>query len=159
MPRVKLLFTKKETAFLKKMKLCIISSIDKKGFPHSVPIRYTYDRGALYIPTHEKRKKIFNIRRNGKVAVLVTRFRSEDGKPEGLLTQGTAEILTSGEEYLRTGNKIGIGTHGFDKKTQSFTWAWYKQYIIKVKPTGKTSWGVNQPYRGSDTYKQLGVTD
>jgi nitroimidazol reductase NimA-like FMN-containing flavoprotein (pyridoxamine 5'-phosphate oxidase superfamily) len=152
-------FTAKEDEYLKGRNLCIICTVERSGDLHAVPIRYTYNGKAIFIPTHEKRKKIDNIRSNRKVSVLVTGFRNAQNQPEGLMIKGSAEILESGKEYLEAGDKIGIREQGFDEVKRVFTWGGYRQFIIKVTPKSKASWGINHSYRGSRTYAELGMTD
>jgi len=153
------MFTYREDQYLRSQKLCVISTLQKDGRLHLVPIRFHYDGRNFFIPTHEKRKKIENIRNNPKVAVLVSRFHGEGGNAEGIMVQGRAELLDGGEEYLKAGDAIGIRSQGFDEKRQVFMYGPYKQLIIKVTPEAKASWGVNHPYRGSRAYGETGVID
>jgi predicted pyridoxine 5'-phosphate oxidase superfamily flavin-nucleotide-binding protein len=154
-----LIFTDKEEQYIRSQKVCVISTVQKDGKVHLVPIRFHYDGRSIFIPTHEKRKKIENLRSSRKVGVLVSRFHGEGGNAEGVMIQGRAELLDGGQEYLKAGDAIGIRTQGFDEKRQIYTYGPYKQLIIKVSPEAKASWGINHTYRGSRTYAETGVID
>ena len=153
------LFTSKEEEYLTKQKICAIATQQKDGELHVVPIRLHYNGKHMYVATHEKRKKIENMRDNGKVALLIGEFRSGTGSAEGVMVQGKVDMLPKGEEYLKAGEAIGLKRTGFNPKTKLWMYGPYKQFVLRISPKRKASWGINHPYRGGDQYSKTGVVD
>jgi|FaiFalFF_MnMetaG_3_1042247.scaffolds.fasta_scaffold08547_3 nitroimidazol reductase NimA-like FMN-containing flavoprotein (pyridoxamine 5'-phosphate oxidase superfamily) len=89
--------------FLRSLEDCSLATIDESGFPHCVPVGYTYYRGAIYIATYSKTKKVRNVARNPKCCVLV--HIMERGRGKGLMIQGTATLL-GGMLYEQLKDKI-----------------------------------------------------
>ena len=153
------LFTAKEDEFMRKQKLCVIGTLQKDGYMHMAPIRCNFNGKNVYIPTHAKRKKIKNLKYNSKVSVMLGRYHNDQKQAEGVLVQGKAQVLKQGKEYLATGEAIGIKENGFDAKKKLYMYGPYVQYIIKVTPERKASWGVNHAYRGVVHYRKTGKID
>lgn len=57
--------------FLKTQKILRISTIDKRGIPHIVPVWYEYVNGKFYVGTNTSTKKARNIRKNSRVGFCI----------------------------------------------------------------------------------------
>jgi len=123
-----------ELSFVQQNELCRLATVDEEGWPHVVPVCYIYVNDAFYIVTDLGTKKLKNLSRNPKVALLVDRYRPN----RAVLVFGEAEILTSGEEFLRISEL-------FFKRfswARNDPWGENEAAIIKVKPLHKISWGL-----------------
>ena len=76
----------------------MLSTIDGRGYPHTVPLWYFRDGDDIYLPARGQRR--VNVQRNPKVSLLV-----EDGQQvaelRGLLIQGDATLIEDADEVLR----------------------------------------------------------
>jgi len=82
--------TKEEIdAFLQKAKIARISSINKDGTIHAVPVWYNYDSGKIIIGTPKASRRARNIKRNNNVTVLI----DDIGPPtRGVIIYGKASM-------------------------------------------------------------------
>jgi hypothetical protein len=53
--------------FLRGIEDYSLATIDESGFTRCVPVGYTYYRGAIYIATYPKPKKVRNVARESEV--------------------------------------------------------------------------------------------
>lgn len=86
--------------YLERAHTVIISTIDKDGFPHAVPMWFVYLDGAVYFRTMAHQQKAVNLRRNPKICLLV-----EDGEAwvdlRAAMIRGEAEEVTDPAEIDR----------------------------------------------------------
>ena len=71
---------------LNEAKNCIFCSINKDGTIHAVPMRFTYEKGIIFILTPDASKKVRNVKRNNNATVLI------EGKGKGAIIYGKAEV-------------------------------------------------------------------
>lgn len=76
-----------------------LTTLDADGYPHTVPMGFFRHDGDFYLGCRHPTRKTRNLERNPKVSLLLENGR---GKPEliGVLTQGTAELITDPEGLL-----------------------------------------------------------
>ena len=88
-----------QSAFLAAAKTLVLSSIDSRGYPHSVAMWFALIDGLVHMTSFAKAQKVVNIRRNPKVSLL-----AESGTTysqlRGLLIRGDAEIVDDPELCL-----------------------------------------------------------
>jgi len=88
---------KRALEFLRSHELCRIATVSEKGQPHVVPVVYAIDGNDLIIAIDYGTKKLDNLRKNNKLALVV-----DDYKPNGgVMIEGKAEVLERGKEYRR----------------------------------------------------------
>ena len=77
----------------------VLSTIDKDGFPHSVPLGYFRLGRDIVMGVRDGTRKVANVESNPKVSVLL-----EDGSTmadiRGVMLQGRARIVREPEEAL-----------------------------------------------------------
>jgi len=131
--------------FILSHRVARMATIDKLGRPLVVPICYAYDGKNLYSPIDKKPKKaparelkrISNIIYNPYVSIVIDDYHEEWSKLCYVIVHGRAELLESGEDYL---------------KSLSILCEKYPQYlemnlsslnlpVIKVVPDRILSWG------------------
>src|SRR5437667_2739731 len=86
--------------FLDESHTVILSTIDRRGYPHSVAMWYVVDPdGTVLMTTFAKSQKAVNLRRDPRCALLVESGRKyEDLK--GLLIRGRATLEADTERVL-----------------------------------------------------------
>jgi len=88
-------------SFLDESKIARISSINKDGTIHSVPVWYYYEDGNIVIGTPKKSRRAGNIQRNNNVTVLIDQFGPRSW---GIIFYGKASI--DEEDMDQTAHKI-----------------------------------------------------
>lgn len=81
-----------QKTFLATTKTLVLSSIDSRGYPHSVAMWFSTVDGLVHMTTFRKSQKVLNIRRNPKVSLLAesgTRY----SELRGLMIRGRAELV------------------------------------------------------------------
>jgi len=84
--------SEEQSRFLAAVKTIVLSSIDSRGYPHSVAMWFSVKDGVVHMTTFRKSQKVLNIRRNPKVSLL-----AESGATytelRGVMIRGRAEIV------------------------------------------------------------------
>jgi PPOX class probable F420-dependent enzyme len=124
--------TTRETRFLKAHELCRLATSSKDGRPHVVPVIYTLDGEHIIVAVDYKTKKLKNLMENPKVALVVDEYHPN----QGLMIEGTCEILERGREYLRL-LQILFDSFAFYRKNP---WGEGESPILKIKPTKAVMW-------------------
>ena len=90
----------------------ILTSQGPDGFPHAVPMWFTYQDGAIYFRTMSHQQKSVNIQRNPKVCLLV-----EDGEAwidlRAVMVRAEAQVVTDPAEIERF-------EEAFERKYEAF---------------------------------------
>ena len=71
--------------FLEERRTIVLSTLDPRGYPHSVAMWYVMDGGCCWMTTYAKSQKVAHVRRNPRVALL-----AECGETYDTLGPGTA---------------------------------------------------------------------
>jgi nitroimidazol reductase NimA-like FMN-containing flavoprotein (pyridoxamine 5'-phosphate oxidase superfamily) len=127
-------FTKGETEFLLRNEACRVATCHD-DIPHVVPVSYVFEDGLFYFATDLETRKLENIKKNDRVALVVDVYGTNN---KAVCVQGRAEVIEGGSEFARL-YKI------FHKR-----FAWVRQDpwkegeapFIRVVPTSKVSWGL-----------------
>ena len=129
--------------FLNHRKTIVLSTIDGKGYPHSVAMWYVMEGGDVLMTTFAKSQKVVNVRRNPKVALM-----AESGETyetlKGVLIRAKAELIADVERcvgvLVRVNEKmmgVSLPPEAADviRKGQA-----PKRIVIKVTPERVSSW-------------------
>ena len=102
--------TRGEAAFIRRARVGVLATVDKRGQPLSLPFCFVFDGECLYSPIDEKPKaaaqrelkRIRNIRANPRVSVAIHRYDDEDwSRLAHVIIQGEAGVLTDGDTHRR----------------------------------------------------------
>src|ERR687888_2410691 len=86
--------------FLDTSHTIILTSIDRRGYPHSVAMWYVVDPdGTVVMTTFTKSQKAANLRRDPRCALLIESGRSYE-ELKGLLIRGRATLVEDVEQVL-----------------------------------------------------------
>lgn len=115
----------------------VLSTIDKDGFPHSVPLGYFRLGRDIVMGVRDGTRKVANVERNPKVSVLL-----EDGSSmadiRGVMLQGHARIVREHDEALQLAREgaRSRGVQESDWPTEPRAGAAY----IRMTPVRTLSW-------------------
>ena len=127
--------------FLRQTRTIVLSTIDQRGYPHSIAMWYTMDGDAYLMTTYAKSQKAMNIRRNPKVALMAESGTTYDTL-KGVLIRGHAE-LNSDVDFCagvlaRVHQKMsGSMPEGIEEALKAQA---RKRVVIKVVPERISSW-------------------
>jgi len=106
MPRPQLSMSDEEIeSFLAEPHVAVLSTIDGRGFPHSVGMYYVPTGDSLLMYPYGKSQKVVNVRRDPHCAVLI-----EKGEPyrglRGVLIRGLGSVITDTERVFALGRDL-----------------------------------------------------
>ena len=120
----------------------ILSSIDGRGYPHSVAMWYAVRDGRFLMTTYAKSQKALNLRRNPRCCLLVESGR-EYAELRGILVRGRAELTTDVDAVLDALGEIRL-KHGLGGNAPEIAEAMrahaVKRVLISVIPEHVASW-------------------
>ena len=131
-------FTKDEEEFLLENEVCRVAT-SHNNIPHITPITYIYEDGFFFIATDYNTRKYKNLKANENIAIAVDVYNSSV-EYRAVVIQGTVDIIERGEEFKKLYQK-------FDKKfewVRNDPWKEGEAPFIKVKPSSKVSWGLEE---------------
>lgn len=127
--------------FLARTRTIVLSTIDQRGYPHSVAMWYAMDDGCCLMTTYAKSQKTRNIERNPKVALMAETGDTYDTL-KGVLIRGRAELIRDVEACVGVLTRVhqkmmGAMPEGIDEALRAQA---RKRVVIKVIPERVSSW-------------------
>lgn len=120
----------------------ILSSIDGRGYPHSVPMWYAVRHDRFLMTTYAKSQKALNLQRNPRCCLLVE-TGTEYAELRGVLVRGRAELTTDIDAVLDALGVIRV-KHGLGGNAPEVAEAIRahaaKRTLITVVPEHVASW-------------------
>ncbi len=120
----------------------VLSSIDGRGYPHSVPMWYAVRDRRILMTTYAKSQKTLNLQRNPRCCLLVE-TGSEYAELRGVLVRGHAELTHDVDAVLDALGHIRI-KHGLGGNAPEVAEAMRahaaKRVLITVVPEHVASW-------------------
>jgi hypothetical protein len=144
------IFSKSEIEFLNAARVGRIATIGPPdGYPHVVPICFAFDGFSFYTTLSKDSKRLRNVERGSKVALLVDKYEEQSGewltlqgllikckvcwlnyyKSRGLFMKGWRMLIEKYPQYKQWVNK-DLSPRDPDKRI-----------IMQIQPLKKTSWG------------------
>jgi len=77
-----------------------LSTLDKEGFPHSVPLGYFLSGENVILGCRDNTQKVKNIERHNRVSLLWENGRGEEFL-QGIMIRGLARIVRDDQERLK----------------------------------------------------------
>jgi nitroimidazol reductase NimA-like FMN-containing flavoprotein (pyridoxamine 5'-phosphate oxidase superfamily) len=128
-------FTKPEKEFLLANEACRIATCHD-DVPHVVPVSYVFEDGAFYFATDLETRKLENIKKNGRIALVIDVYSSVGNR--AVCVQGRAELIERGKEFARLYNVF----HEKFAWVRRDPWKEGEAPFVKVVPENKVSWGL-----------------
>jgi len=132
-------------AFLESQKTIIIVSNSKEGYPHPMPMWFSFDDDeTIYCTTFGKSQKVLNYRRDPKASLLVE-SGTEYAELKGVVYNARAEIIEATDQVVET--LVRINTRGrsvSEEERRALTGAVLKtaekRVVLKFAPIKIISW-------------------
>jgi PPOX class probable F420-dependent enzyme len=120
----------------------ILSSIDRHGYPHSIPMWYALRAGRFLMTTYGKSQKARNLERDPRCSLLVESGH-EYSELRGILIRGRAELVRHVDAVLDALNTIRQ-KHGLGGTAPEVAEAMRahaaKRVLICISPEHVSSW-------------------
>jgi nitroimidazol reductase NimA-like FMN-containing flavoprotein (pyridoxamine 5'-phosphate oxidase superfamily) len=126
-------FTKSEQRFLRSNEVGRLATISRNGTPHVVPVSYIFKDNAFLIAVDYGTKKLRNIRRNRRTALVVDTI----GPNRGILIQGNARLIVHGTKFRQAYSQF----HRAFSWVRADPWKEGEAPFVKIMPDTKASWG------------------
>ena len=128
-----------QAAFFRERKKAALATVDKDGYPHVVAMNYFARDGAFYMTSYGKAQKVWNARRNPKVALMME-AGDEYGELRGVMIRGRCEII-EGEAAVRAAFEGRTVTQSDARPPSSGAEASApKRVVLKIVPEKVVSW-------------------
>jgi len=129
--------------YLEGSRTIILTTLDRRGYPHSIAMWYVVDPdGSVLMTTFAKSQKAVNLRRDPRCSLLVESGHAYD-ELKGLLIRGRATLETDTEKVLdaleRIHRKHGFGADGNPLREALLSQA-KKRVLIHIRPERISSW-------------------
>ena len=130
-----------QRAFLEQAKTIVLSTLDRRGYPHAVAMWFTMMDGCCFMTTYAKSQKVKNVERHPKVALLAESGTTYDTL-KGVLIRGRAELIHSVDECVKVLTRVHEKMMGsFPEGVEDALSAQArKRVVVKVTPIHVSSW-------------------
>jgi nitroimidazol reductase NimA-like FMN-containing flavoprotein (pyridoxamine 5'-phosphate oxidase superfamily) len=91
-------FTEKEIRFLNYMRVGRLATTEGEAI-HLVPICPVFDGTVFYMATHEKTRKVRNLRKSNKASLLIDQYSEDWMRHAAAMMTGTVDIIERGSEF------------------------------------------------------------
>ncbi len=138
-----------QAAFLAQSRTIILSTIDGRGYPHSVAMWFALIDGLVHMTSFRKAQKVVNLRRNAKVSLLAE-SGTEYAELRGLMIRGMGEIVDDVDLCTEILGRIQV-KHGASNDTsmrEVLRRQAAKRVAIRVRPERVATWD-HSKLRGS----------
>src|SRR5881409_3888047 len=129
--------------FLEESHTAILSSLDRRGYPHSVAMWYVVDPdGTVLMTTFAKSQKAVNLRRDPRCSLLVESGRTYP-ELKGLLIRGQAALDGDVEHVLDVLARVHAKYNApgpADGLREAMRGQARKRVVIRVRPERVASW-------------------
>ncbi len=126
-------FTKTEERFLKSNEIGRLATVSSNGTPHVVPVSYLFKDNAFLIAVDYDTRKLRNLRRNRRTALVVDTL----GPNRGILIQGNAKLIEKGAEFRQAYSQF----HRAFSWVRADPWSEGEAPFVRIIPARKASWG------------------
>jgi len=129
--------------YLEESRTIVLTTLDRRGYPHSVAMWYVVDPdGSVLMTTFAKSQKAVNLRRDPRCSLLVESGRTYQ-ELRGLLIRGRATLETDTEKVLdaleHIHRKHSFGADGHPLREALLSQA-KKRVLIRIRPERISSW-------------------
>jgi PPOX class probable F420-dependent enzyme len=130
---------KSQQALLKHARVARVATTGPDGAPHVVPICPVSAGGNVYFGTDGSSRKVRNLERNPRIAIVVDDYSEDWSRLYGLLLTGRAELLRSGAEVKRVRKLLA---EKFPQYKEERYLEAPGSVIVRITPEKLFSWGL-----------------
>jgi nitroimidazol reductase NimA-like FMN-containing flavoprotein (pyridoxamine 5'-phosphate oxidase superfamily) len=126
-------FSEKEIRFLKYMRVGRLATTDGEAI-HVVPVCPVFDGTVFYMATHEKTRKVRNLRKNSKATLLIDQ---DWMRHVATMMTGTVDVIEKGSEFEKAKALLEAK---FQQYSELFPIREGESVIMCFKPTKAVTW-------------------
>jgi PPOX class probable F420-dependent enzyme len=136
--------TEEMEEFLKGPNLARVAVVRGDGSPFIVPVWYEWDGKYLYVVGRKRSSWVDDVRRNGRVCVLI----DEDKLPlRKVIIEGTAEVV--GTDWIEIGKRMAVRYFGPDVGPKYLEGTLDQpRWVIRITPKKITTWKIPPEFAG-----------
>lgn len=130
---------KAEMELITLARVCRLSTVDRAGKPHCVPVCPVFDGKRIYFGTEKAAKKVRNIRQNPNVALVFDEYSEAWSTLRGVMIQGEGRIIDRGPRFRNIRRLL------YEKYSQCEKGVPLDEgdsVIVEVAPQRSFSWGL-----------------
>jgi len=134
-------FSDAELRFVLSQRVAHFATVDAPGWPHVVPVCFTYVGGCFWVAVDEKPKRtsrlkrLRNIEENANVALLFDRYDDDWRRLAYVLVRGAAAIVPVAQEQPQVLEALR------ERYAQYAEMRLEERPLIRVRPERVVSWG------------------
>lgn len=129
--------TKIGRAYVRKLRLGRVATVDERGRPHCVPVLYAYDGKRLLWMSSSSSRKVRNVARSGRAAVAV-----DDGAGvRGVMVEGRARVVSDGDEFERCQDALLAAGTITERRSAG------DEVVVELVPEQWVEWGLESLQR------------
>ena len=131
------------TEFLTRKLIGRLATALPDGQPHVVPVWFLWDDGAIWISSYRSTRKVIDIERNNKCAIVID-IEKADGGLTAVMLEGTSELVDTPVINVKERiERIYIKYLGNDGVLEADPQTWLnspENVLIKLTPTRMKTW-------------------
>ena len=129
------------TRLLDQSRTCTMATVGPGGMPHLVAMWYAWLDGQVWLESKAKAQKIVNLRRDGRLAVMVEAGNTYDTL-RGVSLEGRGIIVDDADELWRVGVSVWERYHGpYSEEVRPFVEAMlHKRVAVRLDVERMRSW-------------------
>lgn len=132
--------TRREAAFVQKERVIRLATTGPEG-PWVVPVCHVLDGGVIYFGSDGQGRKVRNIRRTRRAALVADRYSERWGRLQGVSVVGRAEVFASGPVFARA---VRLLYRKYPQYRREAALEPGESVVVRVTPTHVMSWGPGQ---------------
>ena len=145
-------WTDADTAFIDRQRVAHLATVGSEADPHVVPVCFVFDGGRFYTALDQKPKgvpperlrRIRNIQRNAKVALLLDDYQEDWKRLRYLLIHGEASLVEDKPERRRA-FRLLLAKYAQYREAGLEDAAWP---LIRIDPRGVHRWRASAELEG-----------
>ncbi len=132
--------SRREAAFVRKERVIRLATTGPEG-PYVVPVCHVLDGGAIYFGSDGRGRKVRNIRRTRRAALVADRYTERWSRLQGVSIVGRAEVFASGPVFARG---VRLLYRKYPQYRREAPLEPGESVVVRVTPTRVMSWGPGQ---------------
>jgi PPOX class probable F420-dependent enzyme len=132
-----------QRALLESERVVVVSSIGRRGWPHSMPLWYVLRGSEIWIYTYAKSQKVKNLERDPR-ATLLLETGHEYGELRGVQIEAEAEIHRDLEPVYELGKELTLRYSGgaslSEEAAEALKTQARKRVAVRFKPVRIATW-------------------
>lgn len=131
---------KAEKDFISSQRVIRVATVDEDGTPHNVPVCHVIKGNQIYFATGRGSKKIKNLTKNSKVALVSDEYTETWSGLKGVHVQGGARVISQRTEFRKLRNLLYRKYPQYERESPIEEG---ESVFVEVTPQSVASWGLS----------------